>query len=419
MKNLTSGFFIILWFLSLIINGQLPSSDERDRNWIKDITQFEKIIVDKHINPFTVIGKDAFLNFTGNLKSNLNKINDDQIIVSLMAGVALIKDSHTSINFPIRSILPFSFYFFDDGIFPTLAGKENESAFGKRLVGIGKYSIDEVVNLLKPLISHENDAQLKSIIPEYLVRPEILNGLGIISSKDTCTLIFSDSSGIKYKYTVRPVAASEMGNFRKTMVSAKSKSIPIVGESQGGPYWYKVLSDKGSIYINYNRCTENPDFPFDKFVSDIFKHLDSANINRIIIDLRNNSGGNSSIFDPMLQSIRNNDNFRRKGELFVLIGRKTFSSAVINAIGLRQKTNAIFVGEATGGKPNHFGEIQSEVLENSGFQIKYSTKYFNLVNNNSDSFYPDKFIVIKYTDFRSGRDSALEEALNWGINIRK
>jgi hypothetical protein len=52
-----------------------------------------------------------------------------------------------------------------------------------------------------------------------------------------------------------------------------------------------------------------------------------------------------------------------------------FTSGLLNAIDLRQKTNATFVGEATGGKPNHFGEVGNFRLPNSRLQVNYAKRF--------------------------------------------
>ena len=50
-------------------------------------------------------------------------------------------------------------------------------------------------------------------------------------------------------------------------------------------------------------------------------------------------------------------------------------------------TEAIFIGEPTGGRPNHFGEVKSFNLPNSGLSVRYSTKYFRFWMT-TQSLYP-------------------------------
>lgn len=53
--------------------------------------------------------------------------------------------------------------------------------------------------------------------------------------------------------------------------------------------------------------------------------------------------------------LRESDKINQPGKLFVIIGRSTFSAAMFLVGDLEEHTRAIFIGEPTGGKPNHFG----------------------------------------------------------------
>ena len=46
----------------------------------------------------------------------------------------------------------------------------------------------------------------------------------------------------------------------------------------------------------------------------------------------------------------------RRGALFVIIGRLTFSAAQNTVTAIDRETSAIFVGEPTGSRPNFIGE---------------------------------------------------------------
>lgn len=94
--------------------------------------------------------------------------------------------------------------------------------------------------------------------------------------------------------------------------------------------------------------------------------------------------------------------------LFVIIGRQTFSSALLNTLDLKKSTKATFVGEATGGKPNHYGEVRQLYLPNTGITIGYSTKRF--INSLEDvpSMLPDVTIEPSFEAFTNGQDPVLD-----------
>ncbi len=95
----------------------------------------------------------------------------------------------------------------------------------------------------------------------------------------------------------------------------------------------------------------------------------------------------------------------------MLIGRGTFSSALLNAMELKDQTQATLAGEPTGGKPNHFGEVRTFTLPHSGLTVFHSTKYFVRVPGNPLSLEPDRRIPITFKDFEAGTDPVLEAVL--------
>ena len=101
----------------------------------------------------------------------------------------------------------------------------------------------------------------------------------------------------------------------------------------------------------------------------------------------------------------------RKGRLFVVLGRRTFSSAILNAIDLKKKTEAVFYGEPTGGKPNHYGEIRTLTLPHLGLKVSYSTKYFQFVEGDEPSLIPDVLVELALDDYLALRDPVLEAIL--------
>ena len=70
--------------------------------------------------------------------------------------------------------------------------------------------------------------------------------------------------------------------------------------------------------------------------------------------------------------------------------------------------NAILIGEETSGSPNHFGEVKTLTLPNTHIQVKYSTKYFELINSDSKTIVPDVKLEPSIEDFLAGRDPILE-----------
>src|SRR6185436_7688316 len=142
--------------------------------------------------------------------------------------------------------------------------------------------------------------------------------------------------------------------------------------------------------------------------------IDSLPVNKMIVDMRLNPGGSSPQGSDLVTELLLKKKINKKGKLFVVIGRTTFSSAIVNAVEFKSKTNAILVGEETGGNPNHFGEIKSFSLPSSGIKVYYSTKHFRLTGEDSRTMKPDVIIEESFGDFKSG----IDPVYSWIVNYR-
>ena len=156
-----------------------------------------------------------------------------------------------------------------------------------------------------------------------------------------------------------------------------------------------------------------PDLPFATFSRELLNLLDTGNVDRLVIDLRDNTGGNAGILNPFIESIRSRSRLNQTGRLFVLINRGTASSGVDNAITLQSRTRPVLVGEPTGGKPNSFGEVRSFTLPYSGLTVNYSTRFFRLVAGDPPALAPNVFVEYPWSAYQAGRDPVLEAALSY------
>jgi C-terminal processing protease CtpA/Prc len=178
-------------------------------------------------------------------------------------------------------------------------------------------------------------------------------------------------------------------------------------------YWFASLPMRGAVYVRYNRCTEIDTMPFAKFSEQVLAALEDPKIQRLIIDLRGNSGGNSAILEPLIERLRKHPKATRPGGLVAMIGNRTFSSALMNAISLKERAGAVLVGAPSGGKPNSYGEVMSFHLTHSGLPITYSTKFFKVMESDPPTLEPDVRSEIPWADFKAGLDPVLDAALDY------
>ena len=146
----------------------------------------------------------------------------------------------------------------------------------------------------------------------------------------------------------------------------------------------------------------------DGAISKVLDDLKKPETNKLVLDLRVNPGGSSPQGTEFARKVGKISRINKKGRIFVIIGKRTYSSAVINAIDFKRYTEAILCGEATSGQPNHFGETRQFVLPNSNLPVRYSTKYFKYSDEDEDSLMPDMAVETSIQDFAEGRDPVLE-----------
>jgi len=88
----------------------------------------------------------------------------------------------------------------------------------------------------------------------------------------------------------RPFAAIAEGLYSEWVFVAKERT---TAQHPDLYYWFEYLPDSKTLYFNYRRCEDMKDQPFVEFNRRLFSFIDSHKVERLIIDLRDNSGGNS------------------------------------------------------------------------------------------------------------------------------
>ena len=133
---------------------------------------------------------------------------------------------------------------------------------------------------------------------------------------------------------------------------------------------------------------------------------------RLIIDLRRNGGGNNFLFEALRKHVERS-RFNRPGGLYVLISPQTFSAAQNATNRLERETFALFVGEPSGGSPNHYGDAQEAASSATGLAAAISTlPWFDGYPMDKRQWVaPDLPSPHLFADWREGLDPALRIAM--------
>jgi hypothetical protein len=395
---------IFLFLLMQVIQGcsQSPSAKAGIQG---DIVFYNDYLATHHKNLFAKLSKEKFDSAVNALKKIADTLPAEKIIIELFKINALIADEHTKIEPQFTERFPLRFEYFDDAISIISADRQYEDLLSCKILFVNQYPINEVIKKLSTIFKSDNPSFTKFWLPVYMNKPSILKGLDLIADTKKVKLTFITASGDTLTRTI-----TAFNETRKTdFIKADPQKI-ILPYTKDDFYWYKYDSMSNTIYFNYNKCQNADSLSFKKFNSQLFEEIKQRNPAKLIVDLRYNGGGNSSVFNPFLSSIKDSY-LNAKGKLFVLIGRKTFSSAIMNAIDLVRETNAITVGEPTGGNINHYGEIKSFQLPFSKINISYSTKYWENWSGHNGALIPDINAAHSLINFISNKDEAIEYIL--------
>ena len=265
----------------------------------------------------------------------------------------------------------------------------------------------------------------------------MLYTLGLTPEQTTSHWLLERFDGTRFDLDMNAIPSTEYtAYFGDPANAVQIAQLPLYRQSKVDNYWFEYLETERTLYFQFNRCIEMGTLPFKRFNDTLFDFIDTHPVERLVVDMRDNGGGDSTLLVPFITRIKAHP-LNRQGVLFVIVGRGTFSSAMLNALKLVQETEATFVGEPTSGSPAHYGEMQRFILPNSRMQVNYSTKYFPTsiygmseitigdvlgafgyslprfpVQASSEcTFVPEVYVAPTGADYAAGRDPVMEYIL--------
>ncbi|MGA3180033.1 MAG: hypothetical protein ABSF38_06815 [Verrucomicrobiota bacterium] len=388
----------------------------RNAHWREDLQYFATVLPAKQMDFFKLIPREKFEKEMAELEGHVPQLSDLEIILELKRLVAGLGVAHTMVVAGGRGepIYPVRTQWFSDGLGVVYTAPEYRQALGARVVRIGSRTPEEVQAALAPYISHENEAMLRHESPTFMMWADLMQHEKIADPDGGLRLTLAKADGRQFTLDVAPENGDGRASTNWVSANAELSIPPSFYLEHLKPYYgYEYLPERHALYIQYNQCAEDPKESFAAFTKELFDFADGHPVERVIVDLRFNGGGNSSIVQPLVEGLKSRPALQAGGHLYVLIGSSTFSSGLMAAIDLQQGLHAILVGRPTGGKPNCYGETKVLELPNSKLPVQYSTKHFRLLpRSDPPSLEPDLPVALTLGDFLAGRDPILEAALH-------
>lgn len=410
---------------------------------IGDIDYAIKVMEDVHPNLYDQISKESFIAKTDSLKNLLPlKVSDVELYKTLRKTFAQIGDGHTGAEWDFffnrmalffRKTLPYKIEVKDERLFVAKNYfYRNTIPIGSEIIMINGKPASQCLVEISELLSYESNPFRNSMIASPLFWG-----------------LWNNFEGFEITYQTLDKKIETI----KSSGGIISKMVAF-SESAGKDFSYKILPDNIG-YIEFNSFS-NLD-KFESFLDSTFKSIQNNNVNDLIIDIRKNGGGNSSLGDELMQYISKTDfkmadsvtiklskdlidkgyfNWldstkriagtiytsydtsrvklrenpsRFKGNTYLLVGGPTFSSASMFASSFKCHNVGEIIGTETGGLTVCFGDVYVFQLPNTKFDMRVSyKKFFEACGvDNRRGVIPDYIVESSFEDDEKGIDRVL------------
>jgi len=406
----------MVWiFLSLFTVNAFGQSKSFSREQMaQDIDSLFSSIEQVHPDMYAVYPKQKLKQEIEKVKSELNPSGDIFYFYRLVAPLVVkLGDGHTNFFPPFRGpedfanmlLLPLSVKITSPDKRIFVRDEYNTIPSEAQILSINNIEAENIVQEMLNYSSGEKDFyridKLKQLFTPLM---------SILFGDSVYNIVYLYNQE-KHSVQIKAISFNEVSE----IVSQQNRSEPTEF------YTFRSLPDKNIGIIEFNQFTD-----FDKFkvfLDTTFQILQKENIGNLIIDIRKNGGGNSSLGDELLQYISpepfaqfgktivkysdiqkqvyksygreiTNPNgieiynekrtlielrenpFRYKGNVYLLISHSTFSSAASFSWAFKYFKMGTVIGEESGGMAVCFGDVISLKLPNTGLFYGCSFKKF-------------------------------------------
>lgn len=356
------------------------------------------------------------------LEQSLPTLDDDQREARLTRAIAALRDGH-SVAFPYFpatsfALVPLQIRWFGDGLFITAAPGNLRSLIGQQVTSIAGLAPEQALDAMRPYISADNDSATRVRSTYYMLSPRLWNATGHANDPEQLQLAVQSSQGSQ---TIELATVSRWRYLwwilqpRQWIVAPKpSPTAAPSYEWRRDNFWIRPMPDAGALYVAFRAVRPNGGETLTAFGSRILDTARSISAQKIIIDVRENSGGDNTLFRGMIKALQGSE-FNTKGRLILLTGGGTFSAATNFVSAMERDTKATLIGEPTGSGPNHFGDAQPRTLSRTGIVVFLSTRYhqFGAPDDVRVAHDPEVIVRTSSVEFFTGRDPVLEAALRY------
>lgn len=403
------------------------------QQWQEDLRYLENVITVERSNLFHVVTQEEFEAAVNELHGKIPTLQHHEIIVGFARLVAMFRIGHT--NLPILPWrrnhdsrigfhrFPLLVYLFPDGVYVRSATEKYREAVGGRVVRLGNLPIEEALEAIRPVVPWENEQYFRSTVPYYLSCPEVLHASGVIDDMQRAPLVIEKDGKEQTIWLEAEPAGRFPGDYGTIRpgdgwVDARqfaTEPTPLWLKNLGRNFYYEYLTDSKTIYVRHSQVRDESDETIRAFFEKVFQFVDENDVEKLVLDLRLNGGGNNFLNRPIIVGLIQARKINQPGRLFTIIGRRTFSACQNLVNELEKYTETIFVGEPTSENVNFYGDTVQKTLPNSGLNVRLSHLWWQNLDPRDTRQWtaPQIAVDMTFDDYRNNRDPVMEAILNY------
>lgn len=411
-------------------------TDGRDAEWEEDLLYFADSCLSDHqmlrnrkfivnlpgirtdsANFYDAELQEAFLEEVNALIPEISGLADEAILSRIQKILALFHDEHTRLEYYPETIYPIYFMpIYEDGepvFYAVVLPQKNEALLYTQLYAINGYTVDQIIEKMRPFICYENEYGLVYALAwggcgsQYLSLPYLLEASGISEPGDQWAVYtLMDSEGNTYNLNMR-VWDSRTNLCGTSIVMALP--IPFL-DCDTDDYWFTTDLAEDTFYVRLNRFVAKEQRSYAEFAAKLtLAGSDGGHFDKVIVDLRCNGGG---YVGEGWNCVINALSRMEFDEFYILVDAGTYSCSMQFASELKFAIpDAMIAGTPTGQAPGFFAAIYDEdyIMPNCGIEFKIPTQYYQTFEaNEENALIPDILVWPTIEDYKNSYDTVLE-----------
>ncbi|HEX8245151.1 MAG TPA: hypothetical protein VF541_16690 [Longimicrobium sp.] len=380
----------------------------RDEGWVRDIDFLYNEV--KRVNPdYRDVPFPAELTRRYEaLKRDVPRLSDEEIFVGMGRMLAVLHQGHVALWGPRGNrYLPFRLYAFPEGLFIVEADSAYRHLAGARVVSLGSMPTDEALRRLSEAQSVDGDMEYLWVVSN-LAETAWLKGIGATQRVDSVRLMVQ-LPGQAARAVMVATRDTERAGRQDRLVAPPAAAAPLFLSHMDRVFWHAAVPEHDALYVQVNNLKDAPDETLTQYGRRLGGVVDTMHAKNLVLDIRHNNGGTTQLYPELLRTLIAYSRVQGR-QVWVLMGRRTYSAAGNFVTDLERLVMPYFVGEASSECCNLYGDPVNVTLPYSHVQAELTAVKWQLSSpgDRRREISPEVPVQLTAAAYFAGRDPALE-----------